>query len=147
LARAIGSTDMPHPRGSMSLANVVYQSTSTWANPLMVELERQAQVPQFGDDPVEMGHTSQEPLVARLRERPAYESLFAAAFPDAEQPFTTINVVRAIASFERTLISGNSAFDRYNNGDPTALSESAKRGEQLFNSEGFECFHCHGGFN
>ena len=57
------TTGMAHPRGSMSLANVAYGATFTWANPLMVELERQAQVPIFGTDPVELGITTQEELV------------------------------------------------------------------------------------
>lgn len=53
-----------------------------------------------------------------------------------------------MASFERTILSGDSPYDRYQRGDdPNAISESAKRGEGLFFSERLECFHCHGGFN
>jgi cytochrome c peroxidase len=58
------------------------------------------------------------------------------------------HVTYAIASFERTLISGRSPYDRYRfQGDRTALSASARRGEALFFGEKTECFHCHGGFN
>jgi cytochrome c peroxidase len=59
-----------------------------------------------------------------------------------------LNITRAIASFERTLISGRSPYDRYRYGaDRQAISDAAKRGEALFFSEQTECFHCHGGFN
>ena len=54
-AQAIGSTGMQHPRGAMSLANVAYASTLTWANPLELDLEHQALVPMFGDDPISSG--------------------------------------------------------------------------------------------
>jgi cytochrome c peroxidase len=58
------------------------------------------------------------------------------------------HVGRAIGAFERTLISCDSVYDRYTQGrDDGAMSEAAKRGEALFNSERLECFHCHGGFN
>jgi cytochrome c peroxidase len=57
-------------------------------------------------------------------------------------------IVKAIASFVRTLISGRSAFDRYiYEGEDSALSESALRGFELFFSEKIECHHCHNGFN
>jgi cytochrome c peroxidase len=58
------------------------------------------------------------------------------------------NIVKAIASFERTLLSGDSPYDEYRRGDdPEAISPLAKRGEALFFSEKAECFHCHGGFS
>jgi cytochrome c peroxidase len=57
------------------------------------------------------------------------------------------NVLRALASFERALLTGDSPYDRYQAGDTAALSESARRGMELFFSEKVECFHCHGGFN
>ena len=58
------------------------------------------------------------------------------------------NVQRAIASFQRTLISGNSPYDRWQfHSESDAVSDSAKRGFLLFSSEKLECFHCHGGFN
>jgi cytochrome c peroxidase len=146
-ATGLGSTGQAHPRGSMSLANVAYAATLTWANNLVRELEAQALVPMFGENPVELGLAGREDqLLERLRADAVYQSLFEAAFPDASDPFNVTNVTRAIASFERTLISGNSAFDRHTRGDDSDFSESAKRGEELYNSERFECFHCHGGF-
>jgi len=147
-ARAIGSTGQLHPRSSMSLANVGYLGRFAWGNPLLTELETQAAVPIFGAEPVELGLKNLESeLVARLRDEPRYPPLFASAFPGVDDPVTVENVVKAIASFERVLISGRAPFDRYRNGDPTAISDAAKRGYDLFNSEKLECFHCHGGFN
>jgi cytochrome c peroxidase len=112
-------------------------------------LELQALVPLFGEDPVEMGLSGLEnEMLDRLRKAPDYPAMFARAFPGDADPVSLRNVTRAIASFERTLLSGNSPYDRYRNGDdPNAISESAKRGESLFFDERTECFHCHGGFN
>lgn len=146
-ARGMGSTGEVHPRGSMSLANVAYASTLTWSNPLPLDLERQALVPMFGEEPVELGLSGKEAeLLARLRAEPRYAGLFAEAFPDAEDPFTILNVTYAIASFERTLYSAGSRFDRHLEGDRSALTASERRGMDLFFSEKTECFHCHGGF-
>jgi cytochrome c peroxidase len=87
-------------------------------------------------------------LARRLRAEPRYQTFFPAAFPGVSDPYTLASVTRALASFQRALISGGSAFDRYEYGnDPSAMSESALRGLALFNSEKMECFHCHSGFN
>jgi len=147
--RGVGVTGEIHPRGSMSLANVAYSPVLTWANPTMRRLETQALVPMFGEDPVELGLSGKEQmLIDRLKAEPQYTQLFPAAFPGEPDAFTLANITRAIASFERTLISGRSPYDRYRYGaDPLVISESAKRGETLFFSEQTECFHCHGGFN
>jgi len=148
-AHGFGSTGQLHPRGPMSLANIAYSPALTWANPNMRQLEAQALVPMFGDDPVELGMSGREELLLeRLKSGPVYRKLFAAAFPGQADPFVLANVTRAIASFERTILSGDSPYDRYRRGDDAnAVSESAKRGETLFFSEKLECFHCHGGFN
>lgn len=147
--RGVGSTGERHPRGPMSLVNVAYAPVLTWANPNVRSLETQTLVPLFGDHPVELGMTGKEDLLLRrLQTDVRYPKLFAAAFPAAPQPFSVLNITRAIASFERTILSGDSPYDRYQRGDDAgAISESAKRGEALFFSERLECFHCHGGFN
>jgi cytochrome c peroxidase len=146
-ATGLGSTGQAHPRGSMSLANIAYASTLTWANNVLHDLERQALVPMFGEDPVELGMSGMEDvLLQRLRAEPKYQELFPAAFPGEPDPFSVLNVTRAVASFQRSLLSGDAPFDRHARGDDSNFSESAKRGEVLFNSERFECFHCHGGF-
>lgn len=143
-----GSTGQVLKRNAMSLTNVAYNPTQTWASSVLLHLEQQAPVPMFGENPVELGITGNEELVLeRLRAEPRYAPLFAAAFPGVADPVTLANIVVAISAFERRMISGNSALDRYRRGDASALSESAKRGEAMFFSETLECHHCHGGFN
>ncbi len=150
-SNGLGSTGELHPRGPMSLANIGYSPTLTWANPLMTDLEKQALVPIFGDDPIELGMTSIPEVESRFRAVPRYQDLFAKAYPDEPEPITMYNVQRAVAAFQRTIFSGNSPFDRYIDGrEPQALSESAKRGMVFVTTNEdhrFECNHCHGGFN
>lgn len=148
-ARAVGSTGEVHPRSAMSLANVAYATALGWANPLLDSLEKQALVPMFNERPVELGLAGKEQeMLDRLRADLRYRRLFVEAFPSQGDPFTLGNVVKAIASFERTILSGNSPYDRYVQGiDDNALSEEAFFGGRLFFSERLECFHCHGGFN
>lgn len=78
--------------------------------------------------------------VARLRE-PDLEAMFEAAFGTRE--ITTTRAAYALAQFQRTLVSGSSRFDRYMDGDASALSAAELRGMELFYSERGECFHCH----
>jgi cytochrome c peroxidase len=148
-ARSQGVTGHTTPRGSMSLANVAYSPVLTWANPSIRSLEAQALIPMFGENPVEMGLSGREAiLIADLKKESRYTPLFAKAYPGDADPFTLGNITKAIATFERTLISGRSPYDRYKSGeDPNAISEAAKQGETLFFSEELECFHCHGSFN
>jgi cytochrome c peroxidase len=148
-ARAVGVTGEVHPRSSMSLANIAYSPVLTWANPTVRKLELQALVPMFGEDPVELGLSGLEaPMLERVRAVDIYRDLFASAFPGESDVVSLANITKAIASFQRTLISGQSPYDRYRfQGDKTAISAAAKRGEALFFGEKTECFHCHGGFN
>lgn len=145
----VGATGERHPRNSMSLANVAYNSVLTWANPLMTQLESQALVPMFGEHPIELGMVGREDqILTALRQDSTYQKLFTAAFGAGDSNINLNNLTKAIASFERSLISFNSPYDRYRfGGDKTAISASAKRGEKLFHSEQLECFHCHGGLN
>ncbi len=149
LPLAIGSTGEVHPRNSMTLTNVGYNSSFNWANPLVHSLEEQALTPMFGEDPVELGLTEvEESWLDRFAEDQLYQELFEAAYPDSEELFTLEAVVHALAAFQRTLISGNSDFDRFiYQDDEEAMTDSARRGMSLFFSERLECFHCHGGFN
>jgi len=147
-AVAIGSTEQFHPRGSMSLVNVAYSAALTWANPTMTRLEDQALVPMFGDHPVELGlQRPADEMLARLRSTPTYSRLFAAAFNRSPDPVSVENVVKAIATFERTIVSFRSPYDRYHyDRQDDAISAAARRGEQLFFSSPLSCFRCHNGF-
>ncbi|MCW5317875.1 di-heme enzyme [Nostoc sp. KVJ3] len=146
---SVGATGETHFRGAMSLANIAYSPVLTWANPLIKQLEKQALVPMFGEHPVEMGMGGREKqILVMLKNDSKYRQMFAAAFADSEDAINLNNITKALATFERTLISINSPYDRYRfAGDSNAISQAAKRGEKLFNSENLECFHCHGGIN
>lgn len=144
--RGVGSTGEVHPRGSMALANIGYASTLTWANPNLTRLEEQALVPMFGEDPVELGLAGMEDeLLERLRGDATYRSLFPSAFPDEADPISVHSIARALAAFQRALISADSPYDRWIRGDDNAVGDDVMRGEELFFSERLECFHCHGG--
>jgi cytochrome c peroxidase len=145
---SVGSTGEVLRRNAMSLTNVAYNPAYTWASPVTRTLEAQALIPMFGKHPVELGATGHEPaILARLAADPSYPARFAAAFPDDPAPIAMGNVVAALAAFQRRLISGDSRVDRYRRGELTALTESERRGQELFFSETLECHHCHGGFN
>jgi cytochrome c peroxidase len=149
-AQAEGTTGELHPRSSMSLANVGYNPLLTWANPGLSSLEEQALIPILGTDPIELGLKGHEDrFLNEIARDPVYQKLFPEAFPGKKSLFTMSNVAKAIASFERTLISVNSAYDRYRYGnEPNAISDAAKRGEVLFFSgERTGCFQCHGSWN
>jgi len=149
-AHAEGTTGQQHPRSSMSLVNIAYAPRLTWANATLSSLEEQALVPMLGESPVELGLKGhEEAFFTKLRKDPIYQKLFPAAFPAETDSYTITNVTKAIATFERTIISMRSPYDRYRwGGDMSALSDSAKRGELLFStSERGGCFQCHGGWN
>jgi cytochrome c peroxidase len=148
LAVAVGATGERHPRGAMSLVNVAYSAVLTWSNPGITSLEQQALIPMFGEHPVELGLRAGDGSLAMLRSDPKYRELFERAFPADRDPFTIVNVTKAVASFERSIISARSPYDCYHYaGEDNAVSDSAKRGEILFFSQPLSCFRCHGGFN
>ena len=128
-AHAEGTTGQLHPRSSMSLANVGYVAYLTWANPALISLEEQALTPMLGEEPVELGLKGHEQeFIRAIGSDEVYRRLFPVAFPGETDPYTLHNVTKAIASFERTIISVRSPYDRYRwGGDPSAISEAAKR--------------------
>jgi cytochrome c peroxidase len=133
----------------MSLVNLAWNASFTWSNPEIKTLEEQALVPMRGIHPVELGlHGDGAPFLPVARSDATYQALFARAFPGENDPYTLTNITRAIASFERSIISGQSPYDRYHYGrDDSAISDSAKRGEGLFFNQHLSCFRCHGGFD
>jgi len=149
-AHAEGATGQAHPRSSMSLVNVAYATSLTWGDPSLHSLEEQALGPMLNVEPVELGLKGHEREYAdRLRQEPVYRRLFPLAFPGEAEPYTLPNITKALATFERTIISMRSPYDRYRwSGDSGAISEAAKRGELVFfSSERGGCFRCHDGWN
>ena len=116
----------------------------------MDALEEQALVPMLGTEPVELGLKGLEGrALGQLKADAVYQRLFPAAFPSEPDVYTMRNVTKAIAAFERSIISTRAPHDRYRyGGEPEALSEAAKRGEIVFaSSEKGGCFQCHGGWS
>jgi cytochrome c peroxidase len=147
--RALGATGEAVKHNAMSLANVAYNAALTWGDARVHSLESQMRRPLFGEHPVEMGltHGGRAALDA-LSADATYRDLFAAAFAGDAKPISMRHVIKAIAAFERSLISGRSPFDRYVFDDePTALSDSEKRGMALFFSTRVGCVQCHSGIN
>lgn len=147
-ARALGSTGESHPRSAMSLANAAYGVSLTWLDADQRSLEDQMLVPLLGETPREMNFGGHEREIAgRLGSDPLYSKLFSEAFPGKQEPINLKNVQKAIASFERTLLSGNAPYDRLVWKDEReALSPAARRGMALFFSERLACSKCHAGF-
>ena len=135
------------PRNALSLTNVAYAPALGWTDEGVTTLEAQMLRPLLATHPVEMGLAGREAqVVAGLARDAGYAAAFAAAFPEEADPVTLVTLVRAIACFERTLISGRSAFDRYVfDDDRNAMSEAARRGMALFYSKRAGCAACHGG--
>ncbi len=98
-------------------------------------------------NPIEMAMPDMETVAKRLGSDPEYGTLFKAAFPP-EGAVTADHIAKSIASFERTILAGNSPFDRFQAGDTSAMSEAAQRGYEIFkNEKKGNCETCHVGFN
>ncbi|GIW48499.1 MAG: cytochrome-c peroxidase [Deltaproteobacteria bacterium] len=104
------------------------------------DLEEQAKGPIL--NPVEMAMPDEKSVVERIKSIPEYVDEFKKAFGGSQEPITYDNIARAIAAFERTLVTP-SRFDRFLNGDTSALTEKEKEGLKLFISKG--CVSCHNG--
>jgi cytochrome c peroxidase len=128
------------PRRAPTLVNRAY-GRSEFYDGRAASLEDQVHFPVSNAD--EMGSATQA-AAAAISRIAGYAPLFAQAFGDPQVTFDRI--AKAIASFERTLLSGNSPYDRFLNGDPDALTPAAQRGLAIFNGAG-KCNQCHRGFN
>ncbi len=96
-------------------------------------------------NPVEHGFANHDELVAKVRSIAGYYPLFEQAFGPG--PITVESIGKAIASFQRTLLSGNSAYDQFGlGGNEMALSANAQNGFRVFVGKG-QCLRCHFGFN
>jgi len=141
-----GSTGDFTPRNSPSIANSGWRATLTWANPALVTLERQAEAPLFGENPIEMGvdDRNRAQVLDRFRADAGYREAFTRAFPKDPQPIGFGNILKAIATFERGVVSASSKYDLYLEGK-AQLTPAEMRGKDLFFGEKAECHHCHGG--
>ena len=135
LPKAIGAGNKQLPRSSPTLWNIGYHKEFYWDG-RSGSLEKQALAAWTGAN---MGAKADE-IVTKLNALQDYKQQFQKVF---QSDATPDNVVKAIAAFERTIISGNTAWDRWKAGDNTAFSQSAWRGWNIFQS--IKCNNCHDG--
>jgi len=126
-------------RNAPTVLNSAFWSVQFWDG-RAATLEEQAKGPIV--NPVEMGLKNHDLAIAEIKKSKDYEARFKKVF-GGKNPITIDNAVKAIASFERTLITPNSPFDRYLDGDKKALSPEAERGMNLVKTIG--CVACHSG--
>ena len=133
---SIGIKGRAGQRNSPTILNALYNKAQFWDGRAKT-LEAQAALPIV--NPSEMGQPSMEAAVAAIAAVPEYDQAFRKVF--GRQPNGT-DLVRAIASYERTQISFDSPFDHFIAGDKNAISDSARRGWELFNAKA-RCNKCH----
>lgn len=150
--RAVGIGNQVGPRSSMSLMNIGFNENGFFWDGRVKTLEEQALHPVT--NPVEMGDIW-ENVEEKLRRHPTYPAFFREAFGiDSRSQLTRTLVSRALAQFERTLVSANSRYDQkfyQQNSDPFLLSDLEIDGYNIFfddltnTAKGGHCAHCHGG--
>lgn len=127
-------------RGSPTVWNAAYLTVQFWDGRAPT-LEEQAKGPLVNN--VEMGMSSHDMAVDRIKAIPGYIEAFKKAFPKEKNLITIDNMVKAIASYERTLITPNSPFDKYMKGNKKAMTAQQIRGMKLVDEIG--CTSCHTG--
>jgi cytochrome c peroxidase len=137
--QSIGAFGKHTERNSPTVLNAGFQFAQFWDG-RAADLEAQARVPMLNPD--EMGMPAESELLKRLRESSGYRARFARSFPNTPDSFTIENVTRAIAAYERTLIT-HDRFDDFLKGGDRALSRAERKGLELFLDSG--CAKCHNG--
>lgn len=140
LPRARGFQGQIGRRNSPTVLNAAYNTAQFWDGRAST-LDEQCKGPLL--NPIEMNMLDEKHLVDRLESIPGYRQDFKTVFNSAA---TLDNVARAIAAFERTLVTPNSRFDRYTAGDKMALTQREKRGLLVFIGKA-SCSECHNGPN
>lgn len=140
LPKAIGAQNMKLKRHAPAVVNLAWVARLFWDG-RSTSLEDQAAGPITAHDEMNM---PMDALVKRLSAIEGYRIWFDRAFP--EDGLNERNILRAIATFERTLVSSPSSFDRWIGGDKGAISPAAQRGFRLFNGK-IGCAGCHTGWN
>lgn len=133
---SIGIKGRVGQRNAPTILNALYNKTQFWDGRVNT-LEEQAALPIVNS--VEMGHPSLDAAVAQIAAIAEYQQAFQRVFG---RPLNGADLVRAIASYERTQLSFDSPFDHFIAGDKNSIDESAKRGWELFNNQG-RCNKCH----
>ncbi|MBF9221143.1 cytochrome-c peroxidase [Hymenobacter ruricola] len=128
LAHSVGVNATKTVRSAMALNNLAWEPKLTWDG-AATGLENQARIPI--ENPLEM-HQSLAVGVTHLQATDNYPAMFRKAF--GSSTITEANVLKALAQFERTLVSSNSRYDRYLKGDRTALTPDEAEGMRLFNT-------------
>ena len=140
-AVSMGINRLQGGRSAPTAINRVYGKAQFWDGRAQT-LEEQSTGPFI--NPVEHGFLDYDEMIAKMKAISGYRALFQEVF---HGEITEQNIGKAIASFQRTLISGNSPADRFDfGGEEQALSDSAKRGLELFRGKA-RCTRCHSGFN
>jgi len=135
-----GINKLTGTRNAPTVINAAYLATQFWDG-REPTLESQSAQPFL--NPVEMGLKDHEPILKIVRTDPEYVELFKKAFGKSGEQITMVEVEKAIGAFERTLIGGDSPFDRYYfGGEKTAMSAAAIRGLDIFINQG-RCVSCH----
>ena len=135
-----GINKLKGTRNAPTVINAAYLETQFWDG-REPTLESQSAQPFL--NPVEMGLKDHDPILKIVRADPEYQTLFKKAFGKSGDKITMVEVEKALATFERTLIAGNSPFDRYYfGGDKKAMSPAAIRGLGIFIGQG-RCVSCH----
>jgi cytochrome c peroxidase len=137
LAKAIGPGNKTLARSSPTLWNIGYHKEFYWDG-RSGSLEKQAMAAWTGGN-MAVGEKTGE-IVARINALQGYKDQFQKVF---QSDATPENMMKAIAAYERTIISGNTAWDRYRAGDQSAMSQSAIRGWNIF--QAIKCNNCHDG--
>lgn len=130
------------PRNSPTILNSAYGTRQFWDGRVKT-LEQQALGPIEAD--VEMNMNLEE-LIPKLNAIKGYQELFKKAYPESKGIITKEYLAKAIASFERTVLSTIAPFDKYIMGDESAINEDAKKGFELFTNKA-HCSDCHDKFN
>lgn len=135
----------PGRRNVPGLANIAWIRPLTWGDPRLRTLEAQILVPVFGEKPVEMGMKGSEAEIEkRLGKDACYRRMFAEAYPAEQRRIDMVSVAKALAAFERTMISYDSGVDRYRRGETDDFPREVRAGAALFDRR---CASCHAGAN
>jgi cytochrome c peroxidase len=142
--RSLGVFADLHQRNTQPLFNLQYLKYFTAADSTLHSPLQQMDNPLFNTHPAEMGVKGNEEIILqRIKDDAVYKKLFN----NTAVNISWINIKAAIGSFILTLQSFNSPYDKFKNGDTTALNSSDKTGMQLFFFSDLKCASCHGGAN